>query len=841
LSTQSLGNVVIAIQAIDEASGVFGTIQASMGLLGGALSQLGPGFTQLGSIIQGFAAGGIAGAAIMASVQIVKGLQDSVKAAADSQSAWVSLQSTLHLTGSAWDDMHTKLSTVVDKLRETTTFSDIQLVGALQRMASFGMSSAQAMDALGTAAELAAAKHIDLDTAATALGKAFDGNTMLLRRYGVEVSTISQETTLAKEAIKELGDKIQTATGPQIDAFTAAMKDAGLSVDDATGKLKSHAQIVKELETAWTNGSISADQLSAITATLGLNFQGAKVHAADFAGTLGQVNAQYGGAAEAQAETYAGLQERLGNAWTTLSEKIGTLLLPALSSILEKMIPVVDAFGKGVDAIQVWLAEVAKIPEVKSTLDALGEAWSGLEQWFQDAANTVTTVLGPALSDLWGSLKELWDAVKPLFDAFKELWDALTGGGPNVDVFRLLVQALALQIMALAEAIKLVAPYIKAFADTFKAAADAISPVLKQIRDAITTFLSDLKTAFQDFYNWLIGASLWTDMWDQVLAVTGQMVAQLLSDLQSKLFDKMTDAFQTVTQGVQDIWNKSWQAIQTAFESVIGQIQTSVNTNFDNMRGFITENMGQYAPIANGALNAIWFVIDAGLALVKGDWQGALNNMHDALNAFWSAIQDATSAAFSALEAAFTGAMTAFEGILSGGISTMESAWSAFASFIEQGLSQLSGSLGSAQSSVNTTVASMESTVATTTSSIQSTLASTWNAITTGAQNLWNALVGHSIWTDMLATMESQTKGSMANILDTFVGGFGNITPAVPSTAALAKAGLGAPLSQPATTQQQAITIPITVTLDGQVLTKTVKKTLIEQRQYGARSVGGYT
>ena len=123
----------------------------------------------------------------------------------------------------------------------------------------------------------------------------------------------------------------------------------------ASGKMKSHADIVKELEAAWKNGSISADQLSAITTTLGLNFQGAKVHAADFAGILDQVNTQFGGTAEAQAETYAGLQERLGNAWQTLSEKIGTLLLPALSSILEKMIPLVDAFGKGVDAIQVWL------------------------------------------------------------------------------------------------------------------------------------------------------------------------------------------------------------------------------------------------------------------------------------------------------------------------------------------------------------------------------------------------------------------------------------------------------------------------------------------------------
>jgi len=35
------GNVVVAIKAVDQASSTFGKIQASMGLLGGQLQQLG--------------------------------------------------------------------------------------------------------------------------------------------------------------------------------------------------------------------------------------------------------------------------------------------------------------------------------------------------------------------------------------------------------------------------------------------------------------------------------------------------------------------------------------------------------------------------------------------------------------------------------------------------------------------------------------------------------------------------------------------------------------------------------------------------------------------------------
>jgi hypothetical protein len=58
------------------------------------------------------------------------------------------------------------------------------------------------------------------------------------------------------------------------------------------------------------------------------------------------------------------LQERLKNATGKLSEKIGNMLLPTLASLTEAFIPIVDKFGEGVDAIQAWVTEVGKMPEV---------------------------------------------------------------------------------------------------------------------------------------------------------------------------------------------------------------------------------------------------------------------------------------------------------------------------------------------------------------------------------------------------------------------------------------------------------------------------------------------
>ncbi len=118
----------------------------------------------------------------------------------------------------------------------------------------------------------------------------------------------------------------------------------------------------------------------------------------------------------------------------------------------------------------------------------------------------------------------------------------------------MVLQAVVLQIRGVAEIIKEVAPYIKSFANAFKEAADFVAPILTQIVNNVKIFVSALQTTFQLFYNWLVGGSLWTDLWNQVLAVASRMIGQLLADLGSKLFSPMQTAFTSAMQQVQNSW-----------------------------------------------------------------------------------------------------------------------------------------------------------------------------------------------------------------------------------------------------------------------------------------------
>jgi phage-related protein len=260
------------------------------------------------------------------------------------------------------------------------------------------------------------------------------------------------------------------------------------------------------------------------------------------------------------------------------------------------------------------------------------------------------------------------------------------------------------------------------------------------------------------------------------------------------------------------------------------------------MKTFVTANLGEYAPIANDALSGMQFAMNAVMALIRGDWRGFLNQMDQAMNLFWNAIQGATTLAFTTLQTSFTDSMNVIKGILDFAIGAMQGAWTTFTSFISAGIEGFKGAVSDAQSWLQATFSSMEATAASAMASIQETVMAAVSAIVAAAQSLWAQLVGGSIWTDMLEEMQAQTQSALGNIVGDFQGAFGDVALSVPTMPSQAGPSRGSEASAPLISSgTQSITIPITVTLDGQVITKTVKKMLVEESRYRSRSAGGYT
>jgi hypothetical protein len=127
-------------------------------------------------------------------------------------------------------------------------------------------------------------------------------------------------------------------------------------------------------------------------------------------------------------------------------------------------------------------------------------------------------------------------------------------------------------------------------------------------------------------------------------------------------------------------------------------------------------------------------------------------------------------------------------------------------------------------------------------SAIVSSVASALAQVQAMAAEMSAAMVGHSIWTGMLDEMQAQTTSALGNIVGDFQNAFDDVALSVPTMPSQAGPSRGSEASAPLISSgTQSITIPITVTLDGQVITKTVKKVLVEESHYRSRSVGGYT
>ena len=498
MSTQALGNVVIAIKAVDEATSVFGTIQGSMTILGGQLAQLGGGFATLGQVLTGFVAGGPAGAAIAGAGQIAVALKEAVTNAAESEQVFKNLGIEVEKSGTSWTSVEQKTRDYTMQLESTTAYSHDAIAGMITHLLTFGMTYDQAMGATGLALDLAAAKQMDTTTAADLMGKAFEGNASILKRYGIEI---------------------------------AASKD----------------------------------------------------NAVVFAEALTQINAQFGGTAAAQAQTFTGSQAQLGNTLHDVSETVGQILIPALTRLSSALVPLIAGFGA-------WMDEVANMPDVKDAVNKMADALAGGVKDVGDlggAFSDATKAVGDLLHALGVDMPEGFTAAHVLEEAFKDAWI-------------LLVEAPLKETTGIL--------------DAFTFAANEISTPLDTIRKAVESFLGALKADFQGFYDFLVGKSLWPDLWDALIKITQDMSAALLKSITTDFFDALNTDFNSLVTNLTKTWNGFTSGLGTDITSGISGAISGAQTGIQGLGTAISTGISGAISGAQTSIQGLGTTISTGLS-----------------------------------------------------------------------------------------------------------------------------------------------------------------------------------------------------------------------------------
>lgn len=271
-------------------------------------------------------------------------------------------------------------------------------------------NTARAIDLMKTAADLAAARHMDLEKAAIMVGKAASGNTAVFKKMGIDLG-------LAKGGVQAL-HKAQDKYADALKAY-AKVQDK-VKAGDLTGR-----KAVDALKEALDKVKDAQDGVN--------KAQSAGKDAVD---ALGK---KFGGSAKAQAETFAGKMKELHAKLDDVQTKIGLKLIPVLINLEEKFVALTDWYQdsavpwlKGFGAKLDDLYEEHVFPFFHSFGEKIGDFWAQSWSPFWQKA-------GAALDDFGNKWMDTWKKVGAgISDANKALGDSMNMVGHGVaDVFNL--------------------------------------------------------------------------------------------------------------------------------------------------------------------------------------------------------------------------------------------------------------------------------------------------------------------------------------------------------------------------------------------------------------------
>ncbi len=198
--------------------------------------------------------------------------------------------------------------------------------------------------------------------------KAWNDVAASLKRHGHEVDN-------NVDKIKAFADEMQTLTGISDETIGKGIQgflDYGLSVDEAFDTMQVAIDFAAGANMQ-LGSAVDLLQKAAVGYTGTLSRYGIIIDenipkSEKFAAAVDQVNQRFGGAAQAQADTYAVKIAVMGQKWGDLQEKIGLLLLPTLIELTDVGSKAIDSF------ISVFDSGLKKVQKAIKTFDATSKS-----------------------------------------------------------------------------------------------------------------------------------------------------------------------------------------------------------------------------------------------------------------------------------------------------------------------------------------------------------------------------------------------------------------------------------------------------------------------------------
>ncbi len=181
------------------------------------------------------ALGGPAGIATAAAAGITAvgfALFDAGKAAAEDEAEQRKLAKTLKNVTGATDDQVASVEEYIDATQRATGVADSELRPAFEKLVRATEDSGKAQEILNTALDVAAGTGKPVEAIASALAKAYNGQTGALGRLGVNMKDANGKALPFEEAMKKLNKQFGGQAATQADTYQGKMDQVGVAFDE---------------------------------------------------------------------------------------------------------------------------------------------------------------------------------------------------------------------------------------------------------------------------------------------------------------------------------------------------------------------------------------------------------------------------------------------------------------------------------------------------------------------------------------------------------------------------------------------------------------------------------
>jgi phage-related protein len=547
------------------------------------------------------------------------------------QAATQQLSASIDATGHSYDTYTTKIDAAV-KHQETFGNTAAETKGALQKLTQATGDPTKALEMLGTASDLAAAKHESLGQAAGQMGKIYNGATRTLKEFGVSAEKASTSQNLLKGA--------QKAATSADEGVQKALKAQTELHEKLAGKTKLTAGEIVSLQKANDNVATASDKAKAAHERLDTAQKNVKTSAQVGTDMIGKLGDKLKGQASAGADTFGGkiksMRAKVEDAVSTFGQKYG----PAITIAGAATTGFGSALEVGKAAMAAYKAMTAEgavqMAIFNAVMDAnvfilIAIAVAALVAGFillykhSQLVREIVADIGKFGKDAFKGLEAAFhavvDAAKKVFNWIKENWPLLA------EILLALTSPLGLVIAVFIRFHDQIIGFFTKLPGEILAALGALGGLLTQVgTDIINGLWQGIQTAWNAGVGWITGL--------------GQSILGAVGALGNLLLNVGEDVIHGLLAGLQWVWNtevNGWLNIGQKIIGAIGNLgglllevgKSVIHGLLDGLKwvwdhevtGWL--NIGQKIKGAIGTLGALLF--DVGKSIINGLWDGMKN------------------------------------------------------------------------------------------------------------------------------------------------------------------------------------------------------------------------